>query len=40
MPCQSIALELLASDGGGTSGSKIEINDITIEYKLLNRRVS
>jgi hypothetical protein len=40
MPCQSIALELLASDGGGTSGSKIEINDITIEYKILNRRVS
>ena len=40
MPCQSIAFELLASDGGGTSGSKIEINDITIEYKILNRRVS
>lgn len=38
--CESMALELLASYGGGTAGSKITINDINIDYRLTNKRPS
>tara|TARA_R110002012_G_scaffold19135_1_gene69536 strand:+ start:196 stop:2394 length:2199 start_codon:yes stop_codon:yes gene_type:complete len=38
--CESMAFELISSDGGGTSGAKIEINDINIDYRPTNKRPS
>lgn len=38
--CESMALELISSDGGGTSGAKIEINDINIDFRQTNKRPS
>tara|TARA_R100000742_G_C4278860_1_gene102291 strand:+ start:200 stop:2779 length:2580 start_codon:yes stop_codon:yes gene_type:complete len=38
--CESMAFELISSDGGGTSGSKIDINDINIDYRQTNKRPS
>jgi len=38
--CESMALELIATDGGGTSGAKISINDINIDYRQTNKRPS
>ena len=36
--CESMAFELISSDGGGTSGAKIYINDINVDFRLTNKR--
>jgi len=36
--CESMAFELISSHGGGTSGAKIYVNDINIDYRLTNKR--
>jgi len=38
--CESMAFELISSNGGGTSGAKIDINDINIDYRQTNKRPS
>jgi len=38
--CESMAFELISSDGGGTAGAKIYINDINIDFRQTNKRPS
>ena len=38
--CESMAFELISSDGNASGGAKIEINDINIDYRLSNKRPS